>query len=183
MKRNNGLRMLAAQIASFLKNNTTKRLTLALVVAVTFLAMTASASAESLKAFATRAGNETGTNTHFLVDLDNSSHTSLAFSTSTTNSLIKITYNAECGVLGPPESWLSVTILVDGVQANPASGAFFGFCTSLPNGRDYQWTGATRQSLIRVPNIGTHFVQVVVDINYGATNWWLGDSSIVVEQQ
>jgi hypothetical protein len=37
MKRNNGLRMLAA-----------------LVVAVTFAAMTASASAESLKAFATR---------------------------------------------------------------------------------------------------------------------------------
>jgi hypothetical protein len=183
MKRNNGLRMLAALIASPMKNNKTRRLTLALVVAVTFAAITGSASAETLKAFATRAGNEGGINNHFFVDLDNSSHNSLAFSTSSTNSLIKITYNAECAVLGPPQSWLSVTILVDGVQANPASGVYFGFCTSLPNGVDYQWTGATRQSLIRVPNVGTHFVQVLVDINNGATNWWLGDSSIVVEQQ
>jgi hypothetical protein len=166
-----------------MKSYRTKTLTLAIVIAVAFVTMTASASAETLKASATRAGNEFGTNSHFFVDLDNSSHNSLAFSTSLSNRLIKITYNAECAVLGPPESWLSVTILVDGVQANPASGTFFGFCTSLPNGTDYQWTGATRQSLIRVPNIGTHIVQVLVDINNGATTWWLGDSSIVVEQQ
>jgi hypothetical protein len=183
MKRNKVLRMLAALIPSPMKNNKTRTLTLVLVVAVTFAAMTASASEEKLKAYATRAGNEGGTNSHFFVDLDNSSKNSLAFSTSEPNRLIKITYNAECAVLGPPQSWLSVTILVDGVEANPASGTSFGFCTSLPNGVDYQWTGATRQSLIKVPNEGAHFVQVLVDINNGATNWWLGDSSIVVEQQ
>ncbi len=166
-----------------MKSYRTKTLTLAIVIAVAFVTMTASASAENLKAYATREGNESGTNSHFFVDLDNSSHNSLAFSTVQSNRVIKITYNAECAVLGPPESWLSVTILVDGVQANPASGTSFGFCTSLPNGADYQWTGATRQSLIRVPNIGTHIVQVLVDINNGATTWWLGDSSIVVESQ
>jgi len=153
------------------------------VLAFAMAIVTASASAETLKAFAARAGNEFGNNSHFFVDLDNVPHNSLAFSTSATNRLIKITYNAECAVLGPPESWLSVTVLVDGKQANPASGTFFGFCTSLPNGVDHQWTGATRQSLITVPNIGTHTVQILVDLNNGATEWWLGDSSIVVEQQ
>jgi hypothetical protein len=160
-----------------------KRLGLIIALFVAVATMAASASAEALKTFATRAGNESGTNTHFFVDLDNSSHTSLAFNTSVRNGLIKVTYNAECAVLGPPQSWLSVTILIDGVQANPASGTFFGFCTSLPNGADFQWTGATRQSLIRVPNTGTHVVQVLVDLNNFATTWWLGDSSIVVEQQ
>jgi hypothetical protein len=166
-----------------MKSYSTKTLTMAIVIAIAFATMTASASAELLKAYATRAGNEFGTNTHFFVDLDNSSHKSLAFTTSAPNRLIKITYNAECAVLGPAQSWLSVTILVDGVQANPASGSFFGMCSALPNGVDYQWTGATRQSLITVPNAGTHNVQVLVDLNNGATTWWQGDSSIVVEQQ
>ena len=152
--------------------------------AVAVATLTTSASAEALKAFATRPTNESGNNTHFFVDLDNSGNQQLTFSTSVASALIKITYNAECAVLGPPESWLSVTIIVDGVlQANPASGAFFGFCTSLPNGIDHQWTGATRQSLIRIPSTGKHTVQVLVDLNNGATEWWLGDSSIVVEQQ
>jgi hypothetical protein len=158
-------------------------LTLAIVVALALATMTASAAAETLKAFATRTGNESATNSHFFVDLDNSGHTSLAFSTTATNRLIKITYNAECGVLGSPQSsWVSVTILVDGVQANPASGTLFGFCTAMST-TGYQWSGETRQSLITVPNIGTHSVQVLVDLNNGATNWWLGDSSIVVEQK
>jgi hypothetical protein len=166
-----------------MKTAKTRTLTLALLIAVAFSTITTSASAELLKAFATRAGNESGANSHFFVDLDNSSHTSLAFTTTATNRVIKITYNAECAVLGPPESWLSVTILVDGVQANPASGTFFGFCSALPNGVTHQWTGATRQSLIKVPNTGPHIVQVLVDLNNSATEWWLGDSSIVVEQQ
>lgn len=160
-----------------------KTLMMAIAIAVAFATMTASASAELLKAYATRAGNEFGTNTHFLVDLDNSGHKSLAFTTSAPNRVIKITYNAECAVLGPAQSWLSVTILVDGVQAHPASGTSFGMCSALPNGVDYQWTGATRQSLITVPSAGTHIVQVLVDLNNGATNWWQGDSSTVVEQE
>lgn len=164
-----------------MKNDRKRKLALALAVAVTSAMLAVSASAETIRAFATREGNEGATNTHFFVDLDNSSHTSLAFTTTAANQLIKITYNAECAVLGPPQSWLSVTILVDGVQASPASGTSFGFCTSLPNGADYQWTGATRQSFIRVPVKGSHVVQVLVDMNNGATNWWLGDTSIAVE--
>ena len=158
------------------------RITTALVVALAFGALATSASAERLRASSTRAGNLTSTNTHFFADLGNGK-TSLSFNTSAANSLIKVTYNAECAVLGPPQSWLSVTILVDGVQMNPASGSLFGFCTSLPNGTDFQWTGATRVSLKTVPAIGTHTVQVLVDLNGGANTWWLGDSSIVVESE
>ena len=158
------------------------RITTALVLALAFAALTSSASAERLRASSTRAGNESSTNTHFFADLGNGK-TSLSFNTSVANSLIKVTYNAECAVLGPPQSWLSVTILIDGVQMNPASGTSFGFCTSLPNGTDFQWTGATRVSLRTVPTTGTHVVQVLVDLNNGATTWWLGDTSIVVESE
>lgn len=156
------------------------RTTTALVVALAFATLTMSASAETLRTWGARANNETGTNTHFFADLGGGK-TSLTFNTSAPNSLVKVTYNAECGVLGPPQSWLSVTLLVDGVQMNPASGTVFAFCTSLPNGADFQWTGATRQSLKTIPAAGTHTVQVLVDLNNGANTWWLGDTSIVVE--
>lgn len=157
------------------------RITTALVVALAFAAIATNASAERLRAASARANNQSGTNTHFFADLGNGK-TSLSFNTSAANSLIKVTYNAECAVLGPPESWLSVTILIDGVQMNPASGTFFGFCTSLPNGTDFQWTGATRVSQKTV-SAGTHVVQVLVDLNNGANTWWLGDTSIVVESE
>jgi hypothetical protein len=65
-----------------------------------------------------------------------------------------------------------VIVLVDGVQANPQNGDDFALCTSLPNGVDFQWVGAVRQSLIKVPKIGTHAVQIQVDLNNGATEWW-----------
>ena len=158
------------------------RVTTALVVALAFATLTTSASAEKVRTYGTRAGNEFGSNTHFFADLGNGK-TSLSFNTSAPNSLIKVTYNAECAVLGPPQSWLSVTILIDGVEMNPASGTSFGFCTSLPNGTDFQWTGATRVSLKTVPTAGTHVVRVLVDLNNGATTWWLGDTSIVVESE
>ncbi len=156
---------------------------LSIAVAVALALTTATASAETLKAFATRISNDTGTTSGVLKPLDDAGNTSLHFSTSATNRLIKITYNAECGVLGPAQSWVTVIVLVDGVQANPQNGDDFALCTSLPNGVDFQWVGAVRQSLIKVPNIGTHAVQIQVDLNGGATEWWQGDSSIVVEQQ
>ncbi len=156
---------------------------LLIVVAVALALTTATASAEILKAFATRTSNDSGTTSGVLKPLDDAGHTSLLFSTSATNRLIKITYNSECAVLGPPQSWVTVIVLVDGVQANPQNGDDFALCSSLPNGVDFQWVGAVRQSLIKVPNIGTHAVQIQIDLNGGATTWWQGDSSIVVEQQ
>jgi hypothetical protein len=156
------------------------KLTVALAVLVLLATSGPVASAETLKAFATRVANDQGTNTHFFKALDDAGHTSLAFSTSVTNQLVKITYNAECGVLGPAQAWVSVTILVDGVQANPKNGTDFALCTAT-SASNYAWVGAVRQSLITVPAIGTHHLQVLVDLNNAATTWWLGDTSVVVE--
>jgi hypothetical protein len=160
--------------------NSLKKLTLAFAVILAVAALGANASAETLLAFATRANNASDVTTHVAVPLDDNNAPSLSFKTTAANKLIKITYNAECAVGGPAGSWLSVTILVDGVEADPKSGTFFGFCTA--NGSFLQYTGTVRQSLIKVPTAGTHNIQIIVDLN-GATQWWLGDTSLVVEQK
>jgi hypothetical protein len=165
-----------------MKITTSKRLALAIAVLMVIAVMSSSASAETLKTYVSRAGNLSSTNTHFFIALNAAGATSLAFSTTAPNTVMKITYNAECGVLGPSESWLSVTILVDGVQANPASGNYFALC-SAESTTDWHWAGAVRQSTITVPSAGAHNVQVLVDLNGGATAWWLGDTWLGVEQQ
>lgn len=166
-----------------MKMFSTKMLSLAIaVVLVVVAAGSTVASAETLRAFATRVANQAGTNTHFFTSLTDAGATSLAFTTTANNKVVKITYNAECAVLGPAQSWLSVTILVDGVQANPQNGTDFGFCTATST-TNFEWIGAVRQSFIKVPLAGTHTLQVVVDLNNSATEWWLGDTSVAVEQQ
>ena len=47
--------------------------------------------------------------------------TALAFTTTKTQR-VKITYNAECMVEAERGRWLNVRILVDDIEANPASG-------------------------------------------------------------
>jgi hypothetical protein len=163
-----------------MKGFSTKHFALTLILLGAIAVLSATASAEVLAASATRSVNDTSTTTHVFKSLNNAGATSLSFTTAAANKLVKITFNAECGVLGPSQSWLSTTILVDGVQANPASGTAFALCTASSTSA-YNWTGAVRQSLITVPAAGAHTVQVLIDLNNGATNWWLGDSSIVVE--
>lgn len=163
-----------------MKSSAMKKLTLALV-ALTMTAMAATASAESLLSFATRAGNASGSSSQLVALKDNGS-TDLSFRTTGPNKLVKITYNAECASNGPVNSWVSVIVLVDGVQANPQSGTTFAICSSVGNGA-FDWKGAVRQSLITIPAQGVHVVQIRVDPNGGATFWELGDSSIVVEQK
>jgi len=158
-----------------------RKINLAMAVIVVVAAMSLNASAESLLASTTRTGNYNQFTTHVFVALNDAGATALSFTTTANNKVVKITYNAECGVTGPVGSWQSVTILVDGVQASPASGTGFAFCTST--GSVITWVGSVRQSLIKVPVKGTHNVQVLVDLLSGATGWWLGDTSIVVEQQ
>jgi hypothetical protein len=164
-----------------MKTFSLKQLTLALAVLVAVAAMGSTASAETLKAYATRVANDSDVTTHIFKALDDGGATSLSFSTTGANRLVKITYNAECGVLGTPDAWVSVTILVDGIEANPKNGTDFALCTATST-TDFSWMGAVRQSLITVP-AGSHNVQVLVDLLNGATQWWLGDTSLVVEQK
>ena len=157
------------------------KLTLSIVVLAVVFSVGSTASAEMLKAFATRVHNDSDTTTHVFKMLNDAGATSLGFTVpGLVNKLIKITFNAECGVLGPPGSWISVTILVDGIEANPQNGTDFALCTATSTST-FSWMGAVRQSLITVPP-GSHNVQVLID-QIGSTTWWLGDTSIVVEQR
>src|ERR1700704_3848759 len=113
-----------------MNTSVSKKLVLAVAVFVAMTAMATSASAESLLAFVTRANNAAASTTNVLVPLGNLGATSLAFTTTAAHKVIKISYNAECGVLGPAGSWLSVTVLVDGSEVNPASGTSFAMCTA-----------------------------------------------------
>lgn len=158
---------------------------LGIVAAAAFLAVAfavSSASAESLLVASSRIVNDSGTNTHFLQALNDAGATQLVFNTTVPKQLVKITYNAECGVLGPAGSWLSVTILVDGLQANPKNGTDFAFCTAT-SATTFSWMGAVRQSFISLGPVGAHKLTVLVDLNVGATKWWIGDSSVVIEAQ
>jgi hypothetical protein len=116
-----------------------KKLTLALVV-LAMTAMAATASGESLLSFATRTGNAQGASSQLVALKDNGS-TDLAFKTTAPNKTVKITYNAECAAGGPADSWVSLTVLVDGKEANPRSGTGFALCNSLGNGA-FNWKGA-----------------------------------------
>jgi hypothetical protein len=129
-----------------------------------------------------RVGNYTSTSTSFAaIPLANSGNVTVTFTTTTANELVRITYNAECSVLGPLESYLAVEITVDGNQAYPNSGNQFALCSSVDaSGENYGWVGAVRQSLYVVPAVGTHKVQVLGE-GLSTTSWWQGDSSIVVD--
>src|SRR6266700_6070409 len=84
-----------------------------LLVAITAVA----ASAETIKAVATRTQNDTATTTGIFKPLTQAGSTSVFFTTTATSALIKVTYNAECAVLGTPQAWLAVTVFIDGIEA------------------------------------------------------------------
>ena len=153
------------------------------VVLLTVALATVSASAETLKRFATRRADDTGTTSGVFKPLTDGGATSVTFSTGATNRLIKISFSAECAVLGTgPQQWVATVILVDGVEAEPAQGGDFAFCGTTDSGAHFQWTGSAEVRLITVPSIGTHTVQIQVLLGGGATEWWLGETALVIEQ-
>ena len=132
--------------------------------------------------YATRVGNYTSDSTSLIdVPIDSLGDVKLGFAADV-GDLIQITYNAECGVLGPPHSRVSIEIVIDGQEADPASGTGDAFCTAVSS-TDYAWTGAVRESFYTVatngPN-GEHTVEVRAIGLGGANKWWLGDSSLIV---
>ena len=164
-----------------MRNASLKRVGLFLAVVVSIAACQIAASASTIKVIATRVANDTNTTTGVLKALNDGGATSVGFNTTPASSVVKITFNAECGVLGPPQAWVAVTIFVDGVEANPKNNTDFALCTAQST-TEFQWVGAVRQSTIKVA-AGAHKVTVRIDLLNGATAWWLGDTSIAVETQ
>ena len=150
----------------------------AAAAAILLAAMPAQAQ---LLATASRANNYSNNTTGAWVTVPiKDALTTVNFATSAPNQTVRITYNAECGALGSPGSWLGIQILVDGLPTDPNSGTSFAMCTATST-TSYNWTGAVRQSTLLVPHSGTHKLTVQ---GYGVstTTWWLGDTSIVVDK-
>jgi hypothetical protein len=123
----------------------------------------------------------TGGTSEIQLPLRDDGATALRFQTTKNDQLVKMTYNAECGVFGAARGRaVSVRITVDHVEAQPASGSDFRMCTAVDETGN-TWVAATRQSLIRVANAGKHVVRVFGRLLTGAGAWSLDDTSLVVE--
>jgi len=114
------------------------------------------------------------------IPLTKSGKTTLNFKTKKDNTVVVVTYNAECAVLGPSSARLSIRITVDDSNTNPKSGSNFAFCAAT-NGTKKIYTAVSRQAVIKVPSAGTHTVEVFGVLPDGATFASVDDTSIVVE--
>jgi hypothetical protein len=112
--------------------------------------------------------------------LDSDGDLNLRFKTTRNKEVVRIVYNAECGVLGPIGAWNTVEITVDGVEANPASGTSFMLCTSVSTST-FNWTGVERQSWYTVAVPGFHSIQVLTAGMGRASEIWHGDTSVAVD--
>jgi hypothetical protein len=104
----------------------------------------------------------------------------ITFRTTRNNTLVAVTYNAECAVTAG--SMLSVRIAVDAVNAQPYSYRDFIMCSSL-NQSALNSNAASRQVVIRVPQAGLHTAQVfavLLSSPIGAIGH-LDDTSIVIK--
>jgi hypothetical protein len=82
--------------------------------------------------------------------------TDLQFTTTKSNQLVKLTYNAACGVSGERGRWLGIRMEVDGVEAAPTSGYDFALCPAALPIPYYHYSSGFRQSVITMPNAGVH---------------------------
>jgi hypothetical protein len=115
------------------------------------------------------------------IPIFNGGGTALAFATDTASEDVVIIYNAECVVTGARGTWLSVSVFVDGVEANPASGVDFALCTAVDtDGKTY--ASVVRQAVFRVPQAGVHNITVQGRLQNGSGSWRLDDSSLVVQR-
>ncbi len=152
----------------------------ALAAAATIVAAVP-AYAGSILHVAARAGNYTSDSTSLIgVPLDLAGDTEVFFTTTKSNTVVRVVYNAECGVLGPAESRVTIVVMVDGNPTYPDSDTHFAFCTATST-RAYVWTGATREAYYKVPTPGSHKLQIFAAELGGATEWWLGDSFTSVD--
>jgi hypothetical protein len=122
------------------------------------------------------------------LDLDSAagSQTSLNFSTTSANQLVRIILNAECSIGGAATNFLDTTIYVDpagplAAYALPPTSGNNGFCSG--NGTATHLDGyvsAVTQAFTQVPTAGVHSVRVLVAPVPGAP-WRIDSLSIVID--
>ena len=55
----------------------------------------------------------------------------VTFRTTRANTVVLVTYNAECVATGYPGSYVSIVITIDGIDATPQIGNDFAFCSPV----------------------------------------------------
>ena len=136
----------------------------------------------SLLAGSVRTLAATGSGSSFApVPLDDSGATDLVFRTTAPNTTVKISYNAECGVVGAVGVWVSVAIRVDGEPTFPNVGTDFALCSAtIDDGYAHQ--SAVRNVLYKARGAGEHTVTVEAAIGGGKGIWRLDDAILIVEE-
>jgi hypothetical protein len=130
---------------------------------------------------ATRTAAFTSTSTAAVtVPLRDNGTKSLQFATTVANQTVGIMYNAECAVVAARGTWLSVKILVDGIEAEPSAGTDFSLCSAIDTDGQ-SWASAVRHSVLKVPLAGNHTVKISARLIGGSGAWALDDSSLVVQ--
>jgi hypothetical protein len=104
----------------------------------------------------------------------------LQFTTTKDNQVVKLTYNAQCGVLAQRGRWLGLRVVVDGAEAAPASSFDFALCSSVAPSSWHNSSGF-RQSVITIPKAGVHKVKVFARGSDAYMSWSLANSSLIVE--
>ena len=136
----------------------------------------------SLLAGSVRTLAATGSGSTFTpVPLDDSGVTEVAFRTTAPNTTIKISYNAECGVVGAIGVWVSIAISVDGEPTFPNVGTDFAFCSAMVDD-GYAHQSAVRNVLYKAREAGEHMVTVGAAIAGGKGIWRLDDAVLIVEE-
>ncbi len=111
------------------------------------------------------------------VPLRDNNATTVAFRTVRDNTLVAVTYNAECAaVSGVVGDHIKLWIVVDG-RPQPQE---FSFCSAMVVDKRVR-VAASRRAVVRVPTAGLHTVRVFAYLSDGTTAGELDDSSIVIE--
>jgi hypothetical protein len=124
------------------------------------------------------------------LDLDSAAgaQTSLTFSTTVANQLVRVILNAECSIGGAATNWLDTTILVNPAGplaefALPPSAGDNAFCSG--NGTATHLDGfvsAVTQAFAQIPTAGVHTIRVLVTPVPGVP-WRIDSLSIVIDSQ
>lgn len=126
------------------------------------------------------------------LDLDSAIgvQTSLTFSTTVANQLVRVILNAQCSIGGAATNWLDTTIYVDpagplAAYTIPPSAGDNAFCSG--NGTATHLDGyvsAVTQAFTQVPTAGVHTIRVLVQpIPILGVPWQIRALSLVVDTQ
>jgi hypothetical protein len=117
--------------------------------------------------------------------------TSLNFTTTTANQLVRILFAAECAVPGNATNYVYINIQVDppgtqGPTSCPPASGDYSLCAGNGTAASDGWAGAAVQCYIRIPLAGVSTVSVTADgagASGATAGWRIDDLTLVIDTQ